>query len=293
MKTGAFEIIEPVPELVEPHALAMLRPWVDVGSVGTLLLRHMEKHAQSRRLAQLERPGNYYDFTRYRPMMHWSQGRRHVTVPNSYITYGRGSQDKDLVFLHMLEPHMFGEDYVDSVLKVLTELGTRRYYLLGSMYDFVPHTRPLLVTGAATGKEGQEQMANAGVSPSDYAGPTTICYLISQRLAEAGVECLSLIVHLPQYVSFEEDYAGALRLMEVMSHLYAVPVDQETNRLAGQQHERLDSIVSDNPQLQEIVSQLEARYDARIERARHEDLPALSPEVERFLREMEKRFRQS
>ena len=292
MRMGAFKLTEPVPDLREPHALALLRPWIDVGSAGTLTLKHMEKHTQSRRLAQLERPGNYYDFTRYRPTLLRSQGRRQVTIPNSYITCGRGSRENDFVFLHLLEPHMFGEDYVDSVLELLARLGISRYCLLGSMYDFIPHTRPLLVTGGASSKEVQELLAGTGVTPSDYAGPTTIYYLVTQRLTEMGIECLSLIVHLPQYVSFEEDYSGTLRLMTIMSHLYGVPVDQETVRRAEQQREQLDSIVSDNPKLQEIVSQLEARYDARVEKTEREALPALSPEVERFLREMEQRFRQ-
>ncbi len=40
-----------------------------------------------------------------------------------------------------------------------------------------------------------------------------------------------------------------------------------------------------------MVAQLEAHYDARIERSREEEMPHLSPEVEKFLREMDKRFR--
>lgn len=34
MRIGAFELVEPLPELRDPHAFAMIRPWVDVGSVG-------------------------------------------------------------------------------------------------------------------------------------------------------------------------------------------------------------------------------------------------------------------
>ena len=34
MRLGDFEIVEPVPELKDPHVLAVLRPWIDVGNVG-------------------------------------------------------------------------------------------------------------------------------------------------------------------------------------------------------------------------------------------------------------------
>ena len=50
MKIGAFDIDEPVPALREPHVFAMVRPWVDVGSVGTLTLNRLEHHLGSNEL---------------------------------------------------------------------------------------------------------------------------------------------------------------------------------------------------------------------------------------------------
>ena len=85
MKIGAFELTEPLPELKEPHVFAMVRPWVDVGSVGTLTLARLENHLGAKELGQLTRPGEYFDFTRYRPTMNLVKGEREVTVPNSTI----------------------------------------------------------------------------------------------------------------------------------------------------------------------------------------------------------------
>src|SRR3954470_10228775 len=75
-KIVAFEINEPVPELHEPHALVMIRPWVDVGSVGSLTLRQMERHFQGQQLGKLARPGTFFDFTRYRPTVKIVSGQR-------------------------------------------------------------------------------------------------------------------------------------------------------------------------------------------------------------------------
>ena len=41
MRIGEFEIDEPIPDLKDPHAIAVLRPWIDVGSVGTLALSRL------------------------------------------------------------------------------------------------------------------------------------------------------------------------------------------------------------------------------------------------------------
>ena len=119
MRIGAFEFDEPLPDLMEPHAIATLRPWIDVGSVGALTLSWMEKHCLSRQLARLRTPGNFFDFTRYRPSIYLTEGSRRVTIPNSYVTCGKRAAGNHFLFLQLLEPHMLGEVYVDSVLRLL------------------------------------------------------------------------------------------------------------------------------------------------------------------------------
>ena len=227
MRLGAFELNEPLPVLREPHALSILRPWVDVGDVGTLTLSWLETGFGAKELGSLARPGHFFDFTRYRPVIHSKEGKRGVTIPNSFVNYAKRESGHDFLFLHLLEPHMMGETYVDSLLRLLVKFGAKRYFLIGSMYDMVPHTRPLLVTGGAMGAQAEADVRRVGVQPSDYEGPTTIAFLVSQRAPELGIETASLIVHLPQYAQLEEDYTGKVRLMEVLGSLYGLPMDQK------------------------------------------------------------------
>ncbi len=292
MRIGAFELNEPLPDLHEPHALATLHPWVDVGSVGSLVLSWLETRFKTKELGRLARPGNFFDFTRYRPVIHLKEGKRHVVIPNTLANYAKRETGSDFVFLRLLEPHMFGEVYVDSVLLLLEKLDVKRYCLLGSMYDFIPHTRPLIVTGRGIGKTTEEELRRAGIQSSDYQGPTTITSLVSQRAPELGIETMSLIVHLPQYSQLDEDYMGQVRLMEVLCSLYGLPIDNADIHKAEQQRRHIDIVVDSNAQVKEIVAQLEAHYDTQMARRKEEEMPQLSPEIERFLKEMEKRFRQ-
>jgi len=292
MRIGAFKVNEPLPELKEPHAFAILDPWIDAGDVGTLTLSWLEKYTQARPLAELARPGNFFDFTRYRPMLYLSHGERYVQIPNTFITFGRQVGGHDFLFLHLLEPHMFGEIYVDSVTRILERFGIKRYCLIGSMYNFVPHTRPPLVSGGSSSEELKQKLEQAGVSSSTYQGPITICTLISQKAAGWGAENITLIVNLPQYTQLDEDYMGVVRLQEIISSLYDIPVPEESMNRAQRQREQISAAVAGNPQVQEIVEQLEETYDARVsEREAEQEPPALSPDVEEFLREMERRFR--
>ena len=290
MRIGAFELDEPVPELKEPHVIASLRPWIDVGSVGTLVLSWLEDHFDAEDLGRLARPGDYFDFTRYRPNIYMQDGKRQVNIPNTSVTFGKQDNGNGLIFLHLLEPHNHSEEYVESVQQLLEKFDVKRYCLLGSMYDYIPHTRPLSVSGRSQGGKTQKELEHVKLTRSNYQGPTTITSLIGQEASARGVETMTFIVHLPQYTQMEEDYMGTVPMMEIISPLYSVPVDQSYIAKAEKQMGQVDSALDKNPQLKQIVEQLESHYDARAARKLEEEMPQLSPEVETFLAEMDRRF---
>ena len=292
MRVGAFELYEPLPELKNTKAFTMLSPWIDVGGVGSSTLRLLEVHFKASELGKLRRPGMFYDFTRYRPMISLVEGRRVIKISNTFINYSRGGEGGDFVFLHCLEPHAMGEIYVESVLKVLERLNVKRYCLLGGMYDSVPHTKPLIVTGSASESSLEDKLRRANVRASRYQGPTTINILISEQAAKLGIETLSLIVHLPHYVQLEEDYSGQYALLSLLSQLYNLPIDLDRiKHMGAEQYQRISLAVAADSEVSELVKAMEEIYDEGQEETRPpERMTRLSPEVERFLREMEKRF---
>ncbi len=288
MRLGAFDIIEPLPLLREPHALAMVRPWTDAGSVGALALLELEHQCGSRQLSALARPGTFYDLTRYRPTVYLRDGRRELAVPNTIVSTASPPDGPDLVIIKMLEPHMQAETFVDSVLLLLERLGVRRYIWVGSMYDSVPHTRPLLVSGGAVGAGTEEEMRRLGIMATDYQGPSTMTFQIIQRAPTKGIEAMWCIVHLPRYVQVQEDYVGKLRLMGLLRQLYAVEIDESDLDRAREQMDRVERALQQNPELAAVLPHLEARYAARID-ARDRSASPLPADVERFLRELNNR----
>ena len=286
MRIGAFEIDEPVPELKETHALVTLRPWVDVGRVGRHTLIRLERFMDAQEFVKLARPGNFYDFTRYRPRTMNVGVERRVTIPNTTILHARREQPPDFLFLHLLEPHAFGEDYVDSVLEVLKYFHVGRYTQVGGVSDAVPHTRPLLVSGLVPEEHGKR----FGIQRSKYEGPTSITYLITQEAAKLGIEAMNFLVHLPHYAQVDEDYSGVSRLLEILCSLYDLPSHLIDSERGQRQYQQINEAVARNPQARNLVQQLENNYDARARETETESTPPLSPEVERFLREMDSRM---
>jgi hypothetical protein len=287
MKLRAFDLVEPVPELNEPHAFAIIMPWMDVGDVGSLTLTCLEDALDSSELARLTRPSSFFDLTRYRPTLRREEDRIEVDIPNALVEYSKQEEGHDFIFLHLLEPHMAAEAYVDSVVELLKTFSVKRYCLIGSMYDMVPRTRPPLVTGGASNLALQNALEAAGVLSSDYEGPTSAVGLVGQ-------ETLSLVVHLPSYLTLEEDYRGVVPLMKMLHSLYGFPTPKAIVDTADEQvtevNQVADQLLEQHPNRRQGLKQLEAHYDARVGEGKEET--QLAPEVEKFLLDLENRFRQ-
>jgi len=80
MRIAAFELLDRLPKLKKPHALAILQSWIDVGSVGTLTFSQLEGYLGAKELGKLARPGNFFDFTRYRPTIYFEEGYCRVSI---------------------------------------------------------------------------------------------------------------------------------------------------------------------------------------------------------------------
>ena len=287
MRLGEFELNEPLPELKDPHLVAVLRPWIDVGRVGSLSLGRIERHMRAKELGRLHRPGLFYDFTRYRPRSYFNQGKREVSIPNTIIRYVQRDEGQDLLLAHLLEPHLYGEDYSDAMLELVRHMGVTRYSLVGAMYDMVPHTRPLLVSGSGVGGDLEEEQRQCRVKTSDYEGPSTITYLIPQEAAREGVETRTFVVHLPQYYQVDEDLMGTSRLMEILCAQYDLP-DRliEPDRGKEQYDSIAEMVTSEGEDVSSLLGQLEEHYDRE---QRHDDPspPPLSANIEEFLRDLD------
>lgn len=300
MLIGNFELVEPFPDLRNPHVIASLTPWIDAGSVGSLSIERIERYMHAEDLGSLSTPGRYFDFTRYRPITYYENDKRQMKIPNAELRYSVGSGDHDFVFLHMLEPHSFAEEYIDGLVELLDRLKIQRFCRIGAMYDAVPHTRPLLVMGTRNGEPLEGVDGVTGNRRSPYQGPTSIMNLVGDRLGSIGIENIMLMARLPHYVELEADFAGRTKMLEVLSALYDFPPEYARSRRDKQQYERISSEMDQNPQIRTLVEQLESEYDARQMRRQSTNIGSdskenpqgssstpLPPSIEQFLGELD------
>ena len=291
MDIGAFKIQDDIPEITNPYVIAMIKPWVDVGKVGTLTLNRIERFFGATEIGQLAKPGKFFDFTRYRPNMRFVQGKRTMRIPNSFLKHGKSENGQDYLFLHLFEPHANGEEYVESILEIVKQFKVERYCRVGAMYDAVPHTRPILITGAIGEINQIRQVENLRLRQSSYQGPTTIMNLLAVGIDDFEMETLNFMAHLPQYAQLEEDYSGVSRMIEVLSSIYAdIPKDLSPIRRGQRQYRELTKAVENNYELKGLIEQMESMYDSdrksELDESQGDEASSLSPEIEDFLDEI-------
>ena len=288
MRIGEFDIAEPVPELRDPHMLVVLRPWIDVGNVGSLSLGRIERHLRSQELGRLHRPGRFYDFTRYRPRSYLVSGKREVTIPNTIVRYANPEDGQHLITAHLLEPHLYGEDYSEALLEIVRYFGVKQYALVGGMYDMVPHTRPLVVSGIGSGENVARDYSIAGARPSNYEGPTTITYTIAETATRMGLETRAFVVHLPQYLNLDDDFQGTARMMNLLCRLYNLPDFIAQPERGQRQYDELSPRDGRLPD-RSVLARIEELYDNEYggdNRPPPADIP-LPSSIEEFLQGLE------
>ena len=290
MKIGAFKISKDLPEINKPIAIAMLKPWIDVGRVGSLSISQLCKSLNAIEIARLSEPGMFFDFTRYRPYMKLVEDKKILEIPNTIIYYAKDNNSgNNYLFLKIREPHMFGENYAKSITQVLTHFEVSEYCRIGGMYDSVPHTRPIIVTGTLTDK--QAKLTEGLVSPrrNTYQGPTSIVNFVAEMATSKDMLTTSLMAHLPQYAQLDEDHMATYRLMQVLSSLYGFSNTFYDSEKGEKQYEDLDLAIEKNSQIKSLVKQLEIYYD-NVLSSNASSNEEFSEDVETFLNEMGNRL---
>ena len=294
MQIGEFDLKDPVPELDRPIAIAMLRPWIDVGRVGTLSLNILQRHLGAEELGRLAEPGKFFDFTRYRPRMRTVRGKRVFTTPNTIIHHAHDdSTNNDYLFLHIREPHAYGEIYCHAISDVLNYFDVREYCRVGGMYDSVPHTRPLLVTGTMSDDQADKAAGLVSQRRSTYQGPTSIVNLVAELATENKVSTTSLMAHLPQYMQLDEDHMGSSRIVEILSAMFDLPRSLADHDRGLRQYEDVNRAVENNSEVKSLIGRLESYYDRVLADQGQgsgedddDETSDLAPDVEQFLREV-------
>ena len=282
MNIEEFNLNIPLATYKNSHFISILRPWINVGNVGHNAISRLVKIFNLEEIGKLKKPSKYYDMTRYRPEILEEDGERKVRVPNTVIFGNRIPSERNIFLLYMLEPHNYAEDYNDAFIDLIKKLNGQRYTSIGGMFDSVPHTRPLPVTGSYKGWIPPSPLDQTLKRKSNYVGPTSMTSQLSQILSkEFSIETLSLMVHIPLYIKLEDDFLATSRLLETLSKIYNFPIDLPEREKGEKQYKEIHKNLEGNSQVADLIKQFEANEEL------NNDELGLSPKIEDFLKDLE------
>src|SRR5947208_2098577 len=107
------------------------------------------------------------------------------------------------------------------------------------------------------------------MSRSSYEGPTGIVGVIHDACREAGMTSASLWAAVPHYVAAVPNPKAALALLRRLEGLTGVAVEaSELEDATERFEEQIDRAVSANPEIEELVRNLEASQEQELEMGR-------------------------
>jgi proteasome assembly chaperone (PAC2) family protein len=274
-----------VPELRTPTLVCAFTGWNDAASAATTALEAVANSLDSEVVARID-PEDFYDFQVNRPTIRLVEGQtREIDWPaNVLLSVRVPTAERDLVLLSGVEPNVRWRTFADSIVGAADRLGVKMVASLGALMADVAHTRPVPITGLASDPDLVEQL---GMSRSSYEGPTGIVGVVHDACRRRGMTSASLWAAVPHYVAAVPNPKAALALLRRLESLTGIAVEASELEDASERFtDQVDHAVSANPEIEELVRNLEASQEEDYEIS--QNMPSaddIAQEFQRFLRQ--------
>ena len=287
--------IESIPSLRTPVLIAAFAGWNDAGQAATAAVRFLGERWEAVRFASIDAE-EFFDFTSARPLIRLGAGlERELEWPaNVFFYHVEPTQSRDAILLLGTEPHLKWLAFTDTVLQLARQCGAELVVTMGAFMGDAVHSRPVPLIGFANRTELSRRLADLGVSPSRYEGPTGIVGALHDACRRQAMASASLWAAAPQYLASTTNPKAALALLQCLNDFLELGIDLgEIRRAAARFEAQVEEALAANPELTAYLQQLEQRLDTAGEPEPRTlaDGPELPPgeavveELEKFLRE--------
>ncbi|MGH9019903.1 MAG: proteasome assembly chaperone family protein [Acidimicrobiales bacterium] len=275
------------PTLLEPVLVFALEGWIDAGLGSSTAMGTLLTTVDTDVLATFDTE-YFIDQRARRPIARIVDGvTTELTWPEIQLRHGKDGDGADVVFLVGPEPDFHWSDFVDVVTEAAGRLGVRLVVGLGAFPAPTPHTRPVRVIGTAP-KESQHLLASVGTVSGEIEVPAGISSALELGFADAGFDVVTLWARVPHYVASMPYPPAAAALIDGLAAVGRLTLDAGALRAsADETRQRVDDLVTNNPEHSSMVKQLEDAADQTEGTPLGEELPSgdeLAAELERFLR---------
>lgn len=286
-----YELIER-PELDAPVLVLALDGWIDAG-LGAANARAALLASMSPATLAVFDSDELLDHRARRPTMHLVDGVvSGLTWPAVELQAASDTSGKDVLLLVGAEPDHAWRAFTGSVVELALDFGASLVVGLGAYPAPVPHTRPTRLAVTAS----DPSLATTDLVRATIDVPAGVQAAIERRAYDVGLPAVGLWAQVPHYLAAMPYPAASVALLDGLASVAGLRVDNAALRgEADATRERVDALVNQNDEHQQMVRQLEASVDAEQEQQQQAatglgagPLPSgdeLAAELERFLRD--------
>jgi predicted ATP-grasp superfamily ATP-dependent carboligase len=280
-----------MPDLDSPVLVVVMDGWIDAGLGAGAALETIIGSRSAELVATFD-ADSLLDHRARRPTMHLVDGiQTGLSWPTIELRATADADDNDVLVLLGAEPDHAWRAFSDAVVTLAMSMGARMIVGLGAYPAPVPHTRPTRVVSTTGSRELADR---AGFVQGRVDVPAGVQAAIEEHAHSLGVPSLGLWAQVPHYASAMPYPAAGAALLDALPLVAGIRFDSAGLRDdAVAARSRLDELIADSSEHQQLVQQLEQQTDAAtgpIGQPGGEPLPSgdeLVAELERFLRDQD------
>jgi proteasome assembly chaperone (PAC2) family protein len=275
------------PDLNEPVLVIALEGWIDAGLGASNAIGTMLDTIYTEVLATFDTE-YFIDQRARRPIARIVDGiTTELTWPEIQLRFGRDGDGADILFLVGPEPDFHWSDFVDVVTDAAGRFDVRLVVGLGAFPAPTPHTRPVRIIGTAPAASAN-LLTRVGTVSGELEVPAGISSALELGFADVDMEIVTLWARVPHYVASMPYPQASAALIEGLASIAGLTLDAGALRNSAEEaRQRVDDLVTNNPDHAAMVEQLEAAADEVEGVSLDDELPSgdeLAAELERFLR---------
>jgi predicted ATP-grasp superfamily ATP-dependent carboligase len=276
-----------VPELSEPVLVVGLEGWIDAGLGASTAMSTLLNTISTEVLATFDTE-YFIDQRARRPLARIVDGiTTELTWPEIQLRYGRDGDGADILFLVGPEPDFHWSDFIDVVTDAAGRFDVRLVVGLSAYPAPTPHTRPIRVIATAP-EPSAHLLPLIGTVTGELEVPAGISAALELGFAEVDMDIVTLWARVPHYVAAMPYPQASAALIDGLARIAGLTLDASLLRAsADEARQRIDDLVTNNPEHSSMVEQLEEAADETEGTSLGEELPSgdeLAAELERFLR---------
>jgi hypothetical protein len=246
-----------------PHGLplvVLLTGFTDAGSAVSGLIDHLRESADLQPVVVFDNDA-LLDYRARRPVISFDQD--HLTEfrpPRLELSLGTDALGQKFLLLAGYEPDFLWNEFARVVLGLADEFEVSGMNWVHSIAMPVPHTRPIGTT--VSGNRRELTVAHSVWRPRTQV-PATAGHLLEFRFAERGDRVVGFVLLVPHYLAETENPDAVITAAErLMAATGLVLMLDEVRGRREDYLARVNEQVIGNDELQQMVHNLERRYDA-------------------------------